>query len=220
MTSPALIDGPRFGPISGRPPKQVVIFLHGYGADGHDLIDIARHWSYALPEVAFVSPDAPEPCAEAPMGRQWFGLTERSPAEIWRGAVAAAPMLERFIEAELARHGLDERALALVGFSQGTMMALHVGPRRARPVAGIVGYSGLLAGPERLAAEVRSKPPVLLVHGEQDPLIPVGAMTIAVNGLASAGIAAEWHVRPGLQHGIDPEGLDLGAAFLRRVLPA
>jgi phospholipase/carboxylesterase len=220
MTTPLLIDGPRFGPISGRAPRHLVIFLHGYGADGHDLIDIARHWSHALPGAAFVSPDAPEPCADAPMGRQWFALTERSPAEIWRGAVAAAPVLERFIDAELARHGLDESALALVGFSQGTMMALHVGPRRARPVAGIVGYSGLLAGPERLAAEVRSKPPVLLVHGEDDPLIPVGAMTIAVNGLATAGIAAEWHVRPALQHGIDPEGLELGAAFLRRVLPA
>jgi phospholipase/carboxylesterase len=219
MASPALIDGPRFGPISGRPPKYLVIFLHGYGANGHDLIDIARHWSYALPEVAFVSPDAPEPCAEAPMGRQWFALTERNPAEIWRGAVTAAPVLEHFIDAELARHRLDERALALVGFSQGTMMALHVGPRRARPLAGIVGYSGLLAGAERLAADARSKPPVLLVHGEQDPLIPVGAMMMAVNGLAGAGIAAEWHVRPGLQHGIDAEGLDLGAAFLRRVLP-
>ena len=91
--------------------------------------------------------------------------------------------------------------------------------RRVRPIAGIVGYSGLLAGPERLAAEARSKPPVLLLHGEEDPLIPVGALFMAVNGLASAGIAAEWHVRPGLQHGIDPEGLDLGAAFLRRVLP-
>lgn len=219
MTSPPLIDGPRFGPISGHPPKHLVIFLHGYGADGHDLIDIARHWSYALPETVFVSPDAPEPCAEAPMGRQWFALTERSPTEIWRGAVAAAPVLERFIDAELARHRLEEQALALVGFSQGTMMALHVGPRRVRPIAGIVGYSGLLAGPERLAAEARSKPPVLLLHGEEDPLIPVGALFMAVNGLASAGIAAEWHVRPGLQHGIDPEGLDLGAAFLRRVLP-
>jgi phospholipase/carboxylesterase len=220
MMSPQSIDGPRFGPISGRPPKHLVIFLHGYGADGQDLIDIARHWSYALPEVAFVSPNAPEPCAEAPMGRQWFPLTERSPAEMWRGAVAAAPVLNHFIDAELARHGLKDSALALVGFSQGTMLALHVGPRRAQPMAGIVGYSGLLAGPEHLAADVRSRPPVLLVHGEQDPLIPVGAMFMAVNGLATAGIAAEWHARPGLQHGIDPEGLDLGAVFLRRVLPA
>jgi phospholipase/carboxylesterase len=220
MMSPQLIDGPRFGPISGRPPKHLVIFLHGYGADGQDLIDIARHWSYALPEVAFVSPNAPEPCTEAPMGRQWFPLTERSPAEMWRGAVAAAPVLNHFIDLELARHGLKDNALALVGFSQGTMMALHVGPRRAQPMAGIVGYSGLLAGPEHLAVDVQSRPPVLLVHGEQDPLIPVGAMFMAVNGLATAGIAAEWHARPGLQHGIDPEGLDLGAVFLRRVLSA
>ena len=211
------LDGPRLAPASGQ-AKQLVVLLHGYGADGSDLIDIGRYWAGVLPEAAFVSPHAPEPCADAPVGRQWFALAEREPREFWQGVNAAAPALDRFIDDELARHSLGEQALALVGFSQGTMLALHIGPRRRRPVAGIVGYSGLLAGPEHLAAEARSTPPVLLVHGDEDPLIPVGALFLAANGLAAAGIPAEWHVRPGLQHGIDQEGLELGAAFLRRVL--
>ena len=217
MTSVARIDGPRLAPASGRPAENLVIFLHGYGANGQDLIDIGRHWAYALPETAFVSPDAPEPCAEAPMGRQWFGLTQHSERQMWEGVSRAAPALDHFIDVELERHKLGPEALALVGFSQGTMMALHAGLRRAEPLAGIVGYSGLLAGAEHLPHEIRSRPPVLLVHGEEDPLIPAAALLHAANGLAAAGVSAEWHLRPGLGHGIDTEGLDLGAAFLRRV---
>ncbi|MEO8668408.1 MAG: dienelactone hydrolase family protein, partial [Bauldia sp.] len=120
--------------------------------------------------------------------------------------------------AELKRLGLEADRLALVGFSQGTMMALHVAPRRAAPVAGVVGYSGLLAGPEHLEAEIRSRPPMLLVHGSDDPLIPAAAMQQAASTLGAADVDVEWHIRPGLGHGIDPEGLDLGATFLRRVL--
>ncbi len=217
MTSVPFIDGPRLAPASGRPAKQLVIFLHGYGANGQDLIDIGRHWAYALPEIAFVSPDAPEPCVEAPMGRQWFGMSERSQGEMWSGVTHAAPALDAFIDAELQRYALGPEALALVGFSQGTMMALHVGLRRAQPLAGVVGYSGLLAGAEHLPHEIRSRPPVLLVHGEEDPLIPAAALLHAANALAAAGVMAEWHLRPGLGHGIDNEGLDLGVAFLRRV---
>jgi phospholipase/carboxylesterase len=211
------IDGPRLAPASGRPAKNLVIFLHGYGANGQDLIDIGRHWAYALPETAFVSPDAPQPCVEAPMGRQWFGLTQRSQREMAEGVASAAPALNAFIDSELERHGLGAASLALVGFSQGTMMALYAGLRRAEPLAGIVGYSGLLAGAEHLARDIRSRPPVLLVHGEEDPLIPAAAMLHAANALAAIGVSAEWHMRPGLAHGIDNEGLDFGVAFLRRV---
>ena len=127
---PAALDGPRLPPRAQGPARQLVVFLHGYGADGNDLIEIGRAWQPLLPQAAFVSPHAPEPCAEAPVGRQWFPLTFRDPQERWRGVNAAAPGLERFLDAELARHRLGDGALALVGFSRGTMMALHVGLRR------------------------------------------------------------------------------------------
>lgn len=211
------LDGPRLPPASGRPASKLVVFLHGYGADGGDLIAIGRHWAAALPEVAFASPHAPEPCAGAPMGRQWFHLTMRDPAEFWRGVSAARPILSAYLDAELARLKLTDADLALVGFSQGTMMALDAAPRRQNPIAGVVGYSGRVAGPEHLAAEAKHKPPVLLVHGDRDDIIPVQALHATANALGAAGFSAEWHVRPGLGHGIDQEGLMLGAEFLRRV---
>jgi phospholipase/carboxylesterase len=183
------LDGPRLAPRSG-PARQLVVFLHGYGADGNDLIEIGRAWQQVLPQAAFVSPHAPEPCGQAPVGRQWFPLTFRDPNERWIGVNKAAPALERFLEAELARHKLPPSALALVGFSQGTMMALHIGLRRPVAPAAIVGYSGLLVLPpdlnaEAFAAEIKSRPPVLLVHGDGDDLIPVQALFQAAQGLAA-----------------------------------
>ena len=127
--------------------KQLVVFLHGYGADGNDLIDIGRAWQGLLPHAAFVSPHAPRPCGQAPSGREWFPLTFRNPDERWNGVNAAAPGLNAFLDAELKRRNLPPSALALVGFSQGTMMALHVGLRRTVPPAAIVGYSGMLIMP-------------------------------------------------------------------------
>ncbi len=212
------LDGPRLAPLSGGPARSLVIFLHGYGADGNDLIDIGRRWASTLPETAFVSPHAPEPCAEAPVGRQWFPLAAVDPHVLRQGVLAAAPVLNRFIDAELARHGLDEASLVLAGFSQGTMISLHVGPRRARAVAGIVGYSGLLPDPDFLGDEVKTRPPVLLVHGDNDPLIPPIALHAAAKVLRNEGFSVEEHVRPGLEHGIDEEGLRLGVAFAERVL--
>ena len=214
------LDGPRLSPRSGA-ARQLVVFLHGYGADGNDLIEIGRAWQQLLPQAAFASPHAPEPCGQAPVGRQWFGLTFRDPNERWVGANKAAPVLERFLDAELARHRLPPSALALVGFSQGTMMALHVGLRRAVPPAAIVGYSGLLVlppdgNPETLAADIRSRPPVLLVHGDQDELIPVQALFQGTQALAAMGVPVEWHVSASIGHGIDPEGLRHGGEFLAR----
>jgi len=214
------LDGPRLEPRSGA-AKQLVIFLHGYGADGNDLIDIGRAWQQILPDAAFVSPHAPRPCGQAPMGREWFPLTMRDPNERWTGVNAAAPVLNAFIDSELKRRGLTDSALALVGFSQGTMMSLHVGLRRATAPAAIVGYSGMLVVPEdidpdKFAGEVRSRPPVLLVHGDQDQLIPVQALMHAAQGLAALEIPVEWHISPGVGHGIDQEGLRQGGEFLVR----
>jgi phospholipase/carboxylesterase len=214
------LDGPRLNPRSG-PARQLVVFLHGYGADGNDLINIGREWQRYLPQAAFVSPHAPEPCGQAPVGRQWFPLTLRDPNERWLGVNKAAPGLQRFLDAELERHKLPPSALALVGFSQGTMMALHVGLRRVTAPAAIVGYSGLLVVPpegalEAFAAEIKSRPPVLLVHGDQDDLIPAQALFQATQGLAALGVSVEWHLSTGVGHGIDAEGLRHGGEFLAR----
>ncbi|MEA3021507.1 MAG: phospholipase/carboxylesterase [Alphaproteobacteria bacterium] len=218
----AELDGPRLEPRSGA-ARQLVVFLHGYGADGKDLIEIGRAWQQYLPDAAFVSPHAPEPCAGAPMGRQWFPLTFRDPDERWKGVNAAAPALNRFLDAELARRKLPASALALVGFSQGTMMALQVGLRRATAPAAIVGYSGLFvlpnnAEPDAVAAEIKSRPPVLLVHGDQDDLIPVEALFHATQALAALEVPTEFHISAGIGHGIDQEGLRHGGEFLARRL--
>jgi phospholipase/carboxylesterase len=218
------IDGPRIEPKSGV-AKQLVVFLHGYGADGNDLIEIGRAWQQLLPDAAFVSPHAHEPCAQSPMGRQWFGLTMREPGERWRGVTMAAPVLDKFLDEELARRSLPPSALALVGFSQGTMMSLHVGLRRAVSPAAIVGYSGMLVTPsdgpaDVMAAEIKSKPPVLLVHGDSDEVIPVQAMLMAAQGLATLEIPAQWHISPGVGHGIDQEGLRQGGEFLAKQFKA
>ena len=211
-----MLDGPRIHPV-GTPAKSLVVFLHGYGADGNDLIDIGRLWAPLLPTTAFVSPHAPEPCAESPMGRQWFPLAGVDPAKLRDGVLGAAPILDAFLDAELADHRLSDDRLALVGFSQGTMMALHVAPRRPHRIAGVVGYSGLIPGPEFLAAEAKHQPPVLLIHGDADPVVPSLALFAAERVLGDAGFPVEWHMRPGLAHGIDQEGLDLGLEFLKRV---
>ncbi|MSO68616.1 MAG: phospholipase [Pseudolabrys sp.] len=216
----AELDGPRIEPRSGT-AKQLVVFLHGYGADGNDLIEIGHAWQGLLPNTAFVSPHAPHPCGQAPVGREWFPLTFRDPGERWTGVNAAAPTLNAFLDAELARRKLPAQALALVGFSQGTMMALHVGLRRAVAPAAIVGYSGMLVVPETVdpdifASEIRSRPPVLLVHGDEDQLIPVQAIFHAAQGLAALEVPAEWHISNGVGHGIDQEGLRHGGEFLAK----
>jgi phospholipase/carboxylesterase len=218
MSSP-MIDGPRLPPAAGGVPRSLVVFLHGYGADGNDLIGIGREWARSLPATAFVSPNAPELCPGSPMGRQWFPLTMRDASEFARGVARARPALDAFLDAELKRHSLDETACALVGFSQGTMMALHVGPQRSERLAGILGFSGLLADPAALKIETAQKPPVLLVHGDRDDLIPVAALFQATQGLAAAAIPVEWHVSRGVPHGIGPDGTEIGLAFLKRVLP-
>lgn len=207
-----MIDGPRLKPRSGE-PRQLVVFLHGYGADGQDLIEIGKQWQDFLPHAAFVSPHAPERCMQSPSGRQWFPLYTRVADERWQGVSAARPALDAFLDAELARYGLDHSKLALVGFSQGTMMALHVGLRRAIAPAAVLGYSGVLVGPEHLG-EAQARPPILLVHGDRDDVIPPQALFMSAQALGEAEIPCQWHLSAGLGHGIDGPGLLQGGLFL------
>ena len=214
------LTGPRLNPTSGT-AKQLVVFLHGYGADGNDLIEIGRQWQRWLPDAAFVAPNAPELIPGQPTGRQWFALTFRDPHERWRGVNHAGPGLDAWINAELERHGLPPSKLALVGFSQGTMMALHIALRRPQPVAAVVGYSGMLVleegkGGGSLKEHVRAKPPILLIHGDRDDLIPLEAMFLSAEALAAAEVPSQWHLSAGVGHGIDGEGLRHGGLFLVR----
>ncbi len=209
------LSGPVFGPVKG-PARQLVVFLHGVGADGDDLIGLAPHLAEVLPHAAFCSPNAPERYDMAPFGYQWFSLANRAMDALTAGIRRAAPLLDAFLDAELAKFGLGDDSLALVGFSQGTMVALFTALRRAKPCAAVVGFSGALLGVETLAVEIKSRPPVLLVHGDQDPVVPVQALGHAAAALAAHGVAVEHHLRPGLGHGIDGPGLVLAARFLAR----
>ncbi|HVM83982.1 MAG TPA: phospholipase, partial [Candidatus Binatia bacterium] len=171
------LDGPSVAPKAGGEARQLIVFLHGYGSNGDDLIALAPYWADILPEAEFLSPNAPFPCEINPYGGfQWFGFEDRSAEMILGGTRAAAAILDGFLDAQLQARGLDERSLALVGFSQGTMMSLHVGLRRKMPPAAILGFSGMLVGAGKLKDEVTRAPPVLLIHGDQDPMIPIAAM--------------------------------------------
>jgi phospholipase/carboxylesterase len=214
----AHLAGPSFGPSAGGPPRQLVILLHGVGADGQDLIGLAPMLARDLPHARFVAPDGPQDCDLAPYGRQWFSLQDRRPASMLAGVARAAPLVNAFIDAELARYGLDDASLALVGFSQGTMTSLYVGPRRPRPMACILGFSGALLDAATLAAETRSRPPVMLIHGDADDVVPVEALFDATEGLQAAEIPVQWIVRLNLPHSIDPNGIAAGGRFLREML--
>jgi phospholipase/carboxylesterase len=212
------LSGPSRPPASGGKPRRLVILLHGLGADGNDLIGLAPYWARLLPDAEFLSPNAPFPCDMAPYGYQWFSSQDRSPEAVLGGACAAAPVLNAFIDEALEERGLGSGELALAGFSQGTMMALFVGLRRAEPVAGIVGFSGRLLAPELLASELRSRPPILLVHGTEDPLVPYSSLVAAETTLKAAGVPVETVTSVGIGHSIDDQGLRRGGQFLKKVL--
>ena len=212
------LDGPRQPPSNGEKANGLVILLHGYGADGNDLIGLAPMIARDLPEVEFVSPHAPFPCEMSPYGRQWFSLGDRSKESMLAGVTMASQVLNAFIDEELEKNNLSPDRLALVGFSQGTMLSLFVGPRRETAIAGVVGYSGRLIAPELLAQDIKTKPPVTLIHGASDDMVPASSLQDAVNGLTAVGIETSSELRPGLGHSIDEEGLNIGCAFLKRVL--
>jgi phospholipase/carboxylesterase len=216
----ATLEGPQFGPASGGKPDSLVLLLHGVGADGFDLIDLAPVWAEALPHTLFIAPHAPFPFQGAPFGRQWFDIMDRTPARLEAGLRHAAGILGEFTHAKLAELGLGGDRLALMGFSQGAMMGLFAGLRGAVPApACILAYSGALLAPESFAAEVTARPPVLLVHGEADEVVPAIASRQAARALQAEAVPHELLLRPDLGHGLDDAGLAAGTALLARSLP-
>lgn len=209
-----IINGSSLQPLSGGRPKQIVLLLHGYGSNGADLISLAPHWQRALPEALFLAPNAP---MRMNSGYQWWPLSTFAPQALASGAAAAAPAINAFIDRKLDQYGLEDADLALAGFSQGTMLALQVGLRRATKVAGILGYSGALPGAADLGNQKITKPPVMLVHGSADPIVPVSALHAADHALRRLGLDVVTHVLAGLGHSVDPVGLRLGAEFIERV---
>ena len=211
----AELDGPRWGPRTGA-ALQLVVLCHGVGADGHDLIDLAPGWAAALPQSAFVAPDAPHPYDMAPMGRQWFSLADRTPSVLAHGVRAAADRLGAFVASERGRLNLPADAVALMGFSQGAMTVLQVALHGAEPPRAVLAYSGALI----VAEGITAKPAVLLVHGEQDEVVPVEQTRRAERILRAAGVRVDAAYSPRLGHGIDELGLSSGAMFLQRVFSA
>jgi phospholipase/carboxylesterase len=213
-----IVNGASLKPRSGGAPKQIVLLLHGFGSNGSDMIELAPQWQQALPDALFLAPHAPQRCAFMGARYQWWGLSGFHPQALAAGAASAAPAIDDFIDRKLAQYGLTEANLALVGFSQGTMMALHVGFRRDRQAAAIVGYSGMLTDAAHLHRSELPKPPVLLVHGSADPVVPVAALHMAEAELKRAGVDVETHVSLGLGHTVDHIGIRLGRDFVSRAL--
>lgn len=208
-----IVNGSSLQPLSGGKPAQIVLMLHGFGSSGSDLIALAPHWQRALPHALFLAPNAPQRCGVG-AGYQWWRLAAFDSQALATGAASAAPAIDAFIDRKLAQYALTESELAIVGFSQGTMMALHVGLHRDRPVAGIVGYSGMLTGAAGLSRKIQSPPPVLLVHGSADPVIPIAALHAAEGTLRRLGVVVTTHISSGLGHSVDPAGLKLGCGFV------
>lgn len=198
--------------------KSAVLLLHGLGSNADDLISLAPYWADALPDTVFVSPNAPEPCDMAPYGFQWFSLRDWTEASMLEGAARAASALETIITRLQQNFHIPASKTALVGFSQGTMMALHVGLRRTEPLAAIVGFSGALVGINVLKSEIKSRPPVLLVHGMMDPVVPFAALQTAAASLNENEVPVETLACPALAHSIDEAGLQRAQEFLKKHL--
>lgn len=217
MPHPSL-SGPSRHPRSGKPARQLVVLLHGWGADGPNLIDLADLFAETLPDAQFIAPNAPFVCEANPYGYQWFSLMDRQPQHMLAGAREAADIFNGFLDAELARLKLDNGKLALVGFSQGTMLALHAATRRTPAIAAVVGFSGSLIAPDMLAKEINARPPVCLIHGDADDVVPFKSLGMAVDALKAHGVSVEAHPRPHLGHSIDMEGIRIAGEFLGKHL--
>ncbi|WP_432256110.1 alpha/beta hydrolase [Limimaricola sp. AA108-03] len=211
----------RVEPLSGE-MRSAVIFLHGYGANGADLLGLAEPLAEHMPDTLFLAPDAPEACIGAPMGFQWFPIPwidGSSEEESRQGLARAAEDLNAFLDGVMVDEDLLPEQVMVVGFSQGTMMALHVLPRREDPIAGLVAFSGRLLEPELLPDEVQNRLPILLVHGDMDEVVPPQSLPEAAQALQEAGWTDLYaHVMKGTAHGIAPDGLEVALAFMRERL--
>ncbi|MFA9229218.1 MAG: alpha/beta hydrolase [Microgenomates group bacterium] len=215
--------GLKFGrraPVSGK-ARNMVVFLHGYGANGDDLLGLADPLSGHMRDTVFIAPDAPDACSGTPFGRQWFGIPAfdgSSLADAMAAMEKSALQLNAFLDVRMADEGLSDAQVMLLGFSQGAMMSLHVAPRRKTPFAGVIAISGRLIRPDRLQAELVVKPPVLLIHGDQDPVVDFAKMGKAGDALVAAGLETFGHVMKGTGHGIAPDGLGIALAFMKERL--
>lgn len=209
-----IVNGASLKPRSGVRPRKIVLLLHGFGSSGTDMIALAPQWQDALPDTLFLAPHAPERCGMMGGGYQWWGLSGFAPSALAAGAASAAPAINAFVDRKLAEYELTEADLALVGFSQGTMMALHIGLRRPQAVAAVVGYSGMLTATTGLGHSAMAKPPVLLVHGTADPVVPIAALHMAQSELARLGVEVTTHISYGVPHTVDPGGLRIGRDFV------
>lgn len=219
MSNVRLLSGPSVPPKGGGAPRQLIVLLHGVGADGNDLISLAPYYQSVLPGAHIVSPNAPFPFDMAPFGYMWFSIGNLTSFPRSDGVRTAAPFLDAFLDHELARHKLSEADLLLVGFSQGAMMALHVGLRRPHSPVGIISHSGMLIPDVRFASEIRNRPPVLLTHGAADEVLPAACLPAAETALKAARVPVEAHLVPGLGHGIDEATLRYALAFAGRCFP-
>ncbi len=212
-----------FATKSGSEPKQLVVFLHGYGSNGDDLISLASEYAPALPDAHFISPNAPFRCELAPAqsdfpSYQWFSLTSYDPDYLYEGVQKVIPILDSFINSQLNRFSLTHKNLLLIGFSQGTMLSLHYGLHKKDSCAGILGYSGMLLDAKPIKDTLQAKPPICLIHGTADNVVPFASMQTAKGKLAPCGITIETHKRPHLGHGIDYEGVKIGNNFLKKCI--
>ena len=208
------LEGPIVEPQTGEKPEQLIIFCHGYGADGNDLIGLSSYFQKILPNAIFMSPNAPQKCDLNPLGYQWFDFQSGDPALIWKGVLEAASVLNSFIDEQLEKYNLSDDNLALIGFSQGTMMSLHVGLRRKKPMRALVGFSGKLIGEELLKDDLVSKPPIYLIHGEQDPMVPHQETINAADVLQRHDVEVQKHISSNTPHSISEDGLKIAIDFL------
>ena len=212
------IDGPRMPPARGGKPDSLVVLLHGYGSNGADLISLAPYFAKALPGAHFVSPNAIEPVPGAPGGYQWFRSARRDPHAVEPGCARLRNRSSASLTANWSAMAWMRAAWRSSAFRQGTMMALHVGFRRAKALAGILGFSGALVGGPQ--AEGRSQIPAARAADpwRPGPDDPDQRHVQSADALAAAGLGAQWHVSYGIEHSIGPDGLDLGGAFLAMAL--